>query len=98
MDKTLRRVHSPSFKVQVILGLLKGDKTRNEVCSQFGIHPTQADKWKKKALAGLEQIFTDGVRIQENQDKELIEELYKQVGQQKVELDWLKKKIGFVSR
>jgi len=94
MDKVMRRIHTPEFKTQVVLAILKGDKTRLEVCSQFGIHPTQADKWKNKVLTGLPTLFTDGKNDLLKERDELIEELYKQVGQLKVELDWLKKKMG----
>lgn len=94
MDKVLRRVHTPDFKTQVVLAILKGDKTRLEVCSRFGIHPTQADKWKNKALTGLPTLFTDGKNDLLKEKDKLIEELYKQIGQLKVELDWLKKKMG----
>ena len=54
MEKKKQRVHIPAFKTQVVLALLKGDKTRNEVCSEFGIHPTQADKWRQKVLSEKE--------------------------------------------
>ena len=76
--------------------VLKGDKTRSEVGSQFGVHPTQVDKWKQKVLSGIPTLFTEGKSdILKERDK-LIEELYKQIGQLKVELDWLKKKMGLV--
>lgn len=54
MEKKKQRVHTPAFKTQVVLALLKGDRTRNEICSEFGIHPTQADLWKQKVLEALE--------------------------------------------
>lgn len=95
MDHNIRRVHSPEFKTQVVLAILKGDKTRSEVCSQFSIHPTQADKWKQKILSGLPTLFTEGKgNLIKEREKE-IEELYKQIGQLKVETDWLKKKMGY---
>jgi|SRR3990172_2303014 len=96
MDKIIRRVHTPDFKTQVVLAILKGDKTRLEVCSQFGIHPTQVDKWKNKVLAGLPTLFTEGKNDLLKERDKLIEELYKQIGQLKVELDWLKKKMGLI--
>ena|SRR3972149_555859 len=98
MDKSLRRVHSNEFKLQVVLALLKQEKTISQICSEFRIHPTQAKKWRDKALEGVKGAFEGkGVsqRLLENQ--QLIEELYKQIGQLKVELDWLKKKIGYFS-
>lgn len=96
MDKVLRRNHTPDFKTQVVLAILKGDKTRSEVGSQFGIHPTQVDKWKLKVLSGLPTLFTEGKNDLIKERDNLIEELYKQIGQLKVELDWLKKKMGLI--
>lgn len=77
--------------------LLKGDKTRNEICSQFGIHPTQANRWKQIVVMGMNQILTNKYDTERLQDKELIQELYRQIGQLKVELDWLKKKLGLTT-
>ena len=93
----MRRVHTPSFKKQVALALLRGEKTRNEIASEYGIHPTQADKWKQQLLSGIEKIFSEGLKDEEKEREKLIEELYKQIGQLKVESDWLKKKIGLFS-
>ncbi len=96
MDKVIRRVHTPDFKTQVVLAALKGDKTRSEVGSQFGVHPTQVEKWKNKILAGLPTLFTEGKSDVLKERDKLIDELYKQIGQLKVELDWLKKKMGLI--
>ena len=75
-----------------ILALLKGDKTRNEVCSEFGIHPTQADKWKQKVLAGLPSLFGIGNMDAIKERDKLIDQLYQQVGKLTSQLDWLKKR------
>ena len=93
----MRRVHTPAFKKQVALALLRGEKTLNEIASEYGIHPTQADKWKQQLLSGIEKIFSEGLKDEEKEREKLIEELYKQIGQLKVESDWLKKKIGLFS-
>lgn len=69
------------------------DKVAN-ICSRYSIHPSQAHKWKNQALEGLEIIFTDKIKPELKAKDELIEELYKQVGQLKVEHDWLKKKVA----
>lgn len=97
MEKKLRRVHTPGFKSQVVLALLKGDKTRNEVCSQFSIHPTQADEWKQKVVAGIPTLFSLGNTNELKERDKLIEELYKQVGKLQTQLEWLKKKMGYTS-
>lgn len=98
MDKSLRRQHSSEFKLQVVLALLKQEKTLSQICSEFRIHPTQAKKWKDKALEGLKTAFeSKGFNQKLLENQQLIDELYKQIGQLKVELDWLKKKIGYFS-
>jgi transposase-like protein len=95
MEKKKPRMHTPAFKTQVVLSLLKGDKTRNEISSEFGIHPTQADLWKQKVLAGMPSLFGLGNQDALKERDKLIEELYKQVGKLQTQLDWLKKKMGY---
>ena len=90
----IKHKHSNSFKVRVALEMIKEtDKVAN-ICSRYSIHPSQAHKWKNQALEGLEIIFTDKIKPELKAKDELIEELYKQVGQLKVEHDWLKKKVA----
>lgn len=89
----IKRVFSSSFKAKVALDLIKGVDTISQVCSRNGIHPTQAGKWKSAALAGLSSIFDNKPNIQAQEKEELIDDLYRQIGKSKVELDWLKKKL-----
>jgi len=90
----IKRFHPASFKAKVALELIKEMENKSVICSKYGIHPTQAGRWKEEAVRGLEAVFSDK-RANELRDKdEMIEELYKQIGQLKVELDWLKKKVG----
>jgi transposase-like protein len=90
----IKRKHLPSFKARVALELLKETNTASAICSKYAIHPTQAGMWKERALAGLESLFRAAPDLEARRKDELIEELYKQIGQLKVELDWLKKKTG----
>lgn len=77
--------------------MLKESKTVSQVCSQYSIHPTQAGHWKSQVISGMQSLLT-GKPISELARKdELIQELYRQIGQLKVELDWLKKKMGYNS-
>ena len=60
-------------------------------------HPTQVGGWKKQALNGLPDVFGNGrehIRQQSDAEKD---ELYKQIGQLKVELDFLKKRAGLLN-
>lgn len=95
--KSIRRKHTPGFKKQVVLELLKEAETVSQICSRYSIHPSQANRWKSQALEGLGDVFSKGVEHELREKDQLIEELYKQVGQLKVELDWLKKKLGYLS-
>lgn len=92
----IKRIHSSSFKVNVALDMIRADEQVSAICSKYSIHPSQAHKWKKQALEGLVLIFQNKPNSELKEKNELIDELYKQVGQLKVELDWLKKKLGAV--
>ncbi len=75
---------------------MREEKTKGEICSQFEVHPSLADKWRMRVIEGMDRLFIEGVSDESKRDKQLIDELYRQIGQLKVELDWLKKKGGFV--
>jgi transposase len=92
-----RKQHTAAFKAQVALAALKGDRTVNELASQFGVHPTLIHGWKKQLLAGAEQLFTNGTKAAAT-DAEVVQgALYEQIGRLKMELEWLKKKVGPVA-
>jgi transposase-like protein len=89
-----RKQYRADFKAKVALAALKGDKTIAELASQYGLHPTQITQWKKQVLDCLPDLFRDR-RAKADRERELKEaELYQQIGQLKVEVDWLKKKSG----
>lgn len=91
-----RKQYSADFKARVALEALKGHQTMNELVSRYGVHPTQIAKWKKQLQNELPQIFSSR-REKRDQDQEALQaQLYQQIGQLKVELDWLKKKAGFI--
>ena len=93
---TQRKQYSGEFRARVALEALKGYKTVNELAGTYGVHPTQVGKWKKQLQSELPQIFSTR-RAKHHQDNEaLLAQLYQQIGQLKVELDWLKKKSGLV--
>jgi len=88
----IKRKHSTPFKVKVALDLLREKETVAAICSRYGVHPTQAGRWKDKALETMATGFDNKSALADQKQKdELIGELYKQIGQLKVELDWLKK-------
>ena len=92
--ENLRRKHTPSFKAKVALEAIKEQKTSAELASQYQVHPGQIRNWKTTATNGLIDLFTDKRKSRDQDREELIQELYRQIGQLKVDLDWLKKKAG----
>src|ERR1700693_1930449 len=90
MPKT-RKSHPPSLKAKVAVEAIKAHKTAAQIAQMFGVHPTQVGGWKKQALAGLPDIFGNGREQMRQQADTEKDALYKQIGQLKVELDFLKK-------
>ena len=94
----LRKKYGPEEKAKIALEALKGELTYSQITSKYGPHSTQIANWKKILQGGIVDIFRDK-RQRESQDQnQLIDELYKQVGQLKVELDWAKKKYDLFSK
>jgi len=89
-----RKQHSAQFKVKVVVEAIRGVRPVNELASRFGVHPTQIAHWKKQALEGLPEIFANRRGTNGKGEEALQEELYQQIGRLKVELEWLKKKVG----
>jgi transposase-like protein len=92
--KGKRKQHTAAFKAQIALAALKGDRTVNELASQYGVHPTLIHAWKKQLLTGAEQVFTNGSRTITADAEAEKAELFEQIGRLKMELEWLKKKVG----
>ena len=90
-----RKKHSTQTKVKVVLDVLKGEKTIAEITAKYGIHATQINTWKKAVLEVLPEAFSNKRKRQENDQQALIDELYKQIGQLKVENDFLKKNVEY---
>jgi len=87
-----RKRYDAAFKAKVALEAIKGERTIAEIASETGVHPNQIGTWKKHALEELPDIFSQGRKNREQRSEEFESELYQQIGQLKVELDWLKKK------
>ncbi len=85
MRTSKRRSHKPA---------IKGQHTINEIASQYSVHPNQVMTWKKQALEAIPDSFAVRRTRDVQASEDLKAQLYQQIGQLKVELDWLKKKAG----
>lgn len=95
MSKRSRRRFGAEFKTKVILEALKERSTLEELAKKYELHPNQITSWKKEFLENASVVFEKSKSglVREENEKEK-EELYKQIGVQKIENDWLKKKLG----
>jgi putative transposase len=89
-----RKQHSASFKAQVALAALKGDRTVNELAGQFSVHPTLIHTWKKHLFQGAETLFATGAKAATADAEAEKAELFEQIGRLKMELEWVKKKAA----
>jgi len=88
-----RRKHSPAFKAKVAMEALKGDATVAELAGRYEVHPNQIRSWKRALAEGAAGIFGGG-QDQKKTDEALIAQLYQQIGQLKVERDFLETRFG----
>ena len=91
-----RRQHSGEFKARVALAAIRGEKTVNELASEYGVHPVQIAQWKRAVQEEAPQLLSSHRGRRAKEEEALKATLYQQIGQLKVEVDWLKKKAGLV--
>lgn len=91
---THRNHYSAEFKAKLALEVIQGNRTLTEIASDAKVHPNLLMQWKRQLIQSLPTVFSDK-RVKENKEQEEKQaQLYQQIGQLKVELDWLKKKVG----
>jgi putative transposase len=95
---TQRRQFTAEFKAKVAVEAIRGVKTTSELAAAYGVHPVQISQWKRQALDGLGDVFGDKRKKAEDEQAATTAELYQQIGQLKVELDWMKKKAGLLRK
>lgn len=92
----MRQKFPNEFKAKVAMAALKGDKTIAELTAEFEVHATQISAWKAVVRDRMPELFSEPERGNQKvkEQKDLIEELYKNIGRTQVEIDWLKKKLN----
>ena len=87
-----RKRYSAEEKTRVAIEAIKGQKTLSELAAEYGVHPSQITQWKKQALDSLPDLFSTRESRQAKSEEGLIANLYQEIGQLKVQVDWLEKK------
>ena len=93
MEKGTRRKFSPEFKAKVVLEALRERRTIEDLARQYELHPNQITQWKKEATSKLSLVFERGTENRSSVGEDQSEKLYAQIGQLKVENDFLKKRL-----
>jgi putative transposase len=89
-----RKSYPADFKAKVSLEAIRESRTMAELTSAFGVHSTMISRWKRHVLENLASLFSEKMKQKDKNNDELIATLYQQIGQLKVELDWVKKKAS----
>lgn len=90
---TKRKQYSPEFKAKVALAALRNEASIAELAARFEIHPTMIGSWKRELAEGAAELFDKGQKTKK-QHNATVDELYRQIGQLKVEKDFLSKGLG----
>ena len=89
-----RRKHSPAFKAKVALEAVKGEETVAQLAGRYQVHPSQIQAWKKALAEGAAGVFGNGQDRKVRSDAALTARLYQEIGQLKVERDFLAERSG----
>jgi len=88
---TRRRRFAADFKARVALDALRGDKTIQEIATKHKVHPNQVSTWKRQAMDGLGEVFSNGADRAGQDHEAEVHELHAKIGQLTVERDFLAK-------
>ena len=91
--KNQRKKFSPSFKTKVALETIKGLKTVAQIASEYQVHATQVNAWKKQFLENADSIFESKSKKTAPTKDEITAPLYEEIGRLKMDVKWLEKKL-----
>ena len=89
-----RRKHSSVFKAEVALEEVKGQETVAQLAARYEVHPGQIQAWKKALIEGAAGVFGNGQEKKAKNDAAMVARLYQEIGQLKVERDFLAERSG----
>ena len=84
-------------KAQIVLEVIREEKSIAQIAAENSTHPNQIYKWKKQALEDFAQLFEDdrkGEHERAAEHERQLNELYAEIGRLSAQLSWLKKKSG----
>jgi putative transposase len=93
----MRKQYKPKQKAQIVLEMLKEERTVTQISSEYGIHTSQLYKWKNQALEGLPNLFEEDLKTEKAlkaKHEQQLKDLYAEIGRLTTQLNWLKKKSG----
>ena len=93
----MKKRYKPKQKAQIVLEILKEERTVTQISSEYGIHTSQLYKWKNQALEGLPNLFEEDLKTEkalQARHEQQLQELYAEIGRLTTQLNWLKKKSG----
>ena len=89
-----RRRFSGEQKAKIALEALRGDRTLQEIASKHQVHPNQVGAWKRQAIEGLGEVFTNGVERHRRDHESEVRDLHAKIGELIVERDFLSRGSG----
>ena len=93
----MRKRYTTKKKAQIVLEILKEERSIAQIASEYGIHPNQLYKWKAQTLERLPNLFEDEHKtekaMQAAHEREL-NELYAEIGRLTTLLNWVKKNLA----
>ena len=84
-----RRRFTAEFKARVALEALRGDRTLHEIAAKHKVHPNQVSTWKRQAVEGLGEVFSNGAERDRRDHEEEVRDLHAKIGELTVERDFL---------